>query len=190
MLFKLNKAILAHDSDSIQVLLVATKVIQEFDQSMESNGNNNFEKAKDTCKDIIWWLYFASKGKGKLIPTIRYSNRNVRRKFELIKNSLGQRLGMGIQAHHHQSQLTDLLASLQQPLEIIASSSISTQDFLSKLTQIQIASQEKSTHFFGKLSGKTQNILLIAFSRGSVILMELNNKAMAFFTLSNFSKAQ
>ena len=79
---------------------------------------------------------------------------------------------------------------MQRPLEIIASASNSTQDFFNKLTQIHTASQEKLTHSFGKLSDKTQKMLLIASSRGNVIPTELNNKAMAFFALFNFSKAQ
>ena len=157
---------------------------------MESNGYDNIEKATYTCKDIIWWLYLLSKGKGKSIPTIRCSNRNARKKFELIEESLGQRLEMSIQVYNHKSQLTNHLVSLQRPLEIIASSSGSTQDFLSKLTQIQTASQEKSTYLFGKLLNKTQKMLLIASSRGNVIPTELKDKAMAFFVLSNCSQAQ
>ena len=83
-----------------------------------------------------------------------------------------------------------LSSSIQKPLEIIAASSSSTQDFLSKLTQIHSASQEKSNQSFGKLSEKVQKMMLIASSRGSVIPTELNDEAMGFFKISSFSKAQ
>ena len=63
MLFKINEGIIVYDRDSIQVLLVAIKAIQEFDQSMNTNGNEDFEKAMGTCKDIIWWVNLASKGR-------------------------------------------------------------------------------------------------------------------------------
>ena len=103
---------------------------------------------------------------------------------------MGQKLGFNIQAQNQQSQLTDLLATIQRPFEIIASSSSSTQDFMSKLTQLQSTSQEKLSHSFGKLSEKTQKMLLLVSSRENVIPTQLNEKAMAFFALSNFSKAQ
>ena len=61
---------------------------------------------------------------------------------------------------------------------------------MSKLTQIQTASQEKSSQSFGKLSVKVQSMMLIASSKGSVIPTVLGDEAMAFFKLSSFSKAQ
>ena len=132
---------------------------------------------------------FSLKRKGKSTPTIGYSNRNVRKKSESVKTSLGQRLGMSIQAHHQQTQLTNLSASLQRLLKIIASSSSSTPYSLSKLTQIQTPYLEKSSHSLGKLLEKNQKMLLMASSRGNAIPTQLNDKAMAFFALSNFSKA-
>ena len=58
------------------------------------------------------------------------------------------------------------------------------------LTQIQTASQDKSSHSFCKLLDKIQQMLLIALSQGNVIPTQLNDQAMSFFGLSNFSKAQ
>ena len=41
MLFKINEAILDHDSDSTQVLLAAIRVIWEFDLSTNTNDEDN-----------------------------------------------------------------------------------------------------------------------------------------------------
>jgi len=79
---------------------------------------------------------------------------------------------------------------MQKPLEIIAASSSSTQDFLSKLTQLHTTAQEKSSNSFGKLSEKVQNMMLIASSKGTVIPSTLNENAMTFFKISSISKAQ
>ena len=189
MIYKLNEAILQHDGDSTQVLLAAVKVIKEFDEHVPQNMNEiTLEKANDTCMDIVFWLYLASKGKIKSIPTVGCSNREVRKHFDTIelqikKNELEKR-------NSDQASMLDLSSSIQRPLEIIATSSSSTQDFLSKLTQLQSSAQDKSSHSFGKLSERTQKMLLIAASKGNVIPSELSDEAMAFFALSNFSKAQ
>ena len=73
---------------------------------------------------------------------------------------------------------------------MIAASSSSTQDFLSKLTQIQASAQDKTTNSFNKLSNKVQNMMLIASSRGLVIPTSINDEAQAFFKYTNFLKAQ
>ena len=190
MLFKINEAILQYDGDSTQVLIAVISVIKEFDQiTTSTNEAIFFEKAIDLCKDIVFWLYLASKGKVKSTPTVGCSNLLVRKHFESIEKQLGSNMELSIQAQQH-THMNNFTSSIQQPLEIIASSSSSTQDFLSKLTQIQTASQEKSTHSFGKLSEKIQKMLLIAPLKGNIIPSQLNEKAMSFFSLSNFSKAQ
>ena len=94
---------------------------------------------------------------------------------------------MSIQPHH-QNQIDNFAASLPRQLGIIPSSSSSMQDFLSKFDQIQAASQDKLSHFFGKLSEKIQKMLLIISSRGDVVPTKLKDNAMAFFSLLNFQK--
>ena len=84
----------------------------------------------------------------------------------------------------------DITTLIQRPLEMIAASSNITQDFLSKLTQIQSTAQEKSSNSFTKLSNKVQNMILVALSRGLVVPSSINDKAQAFFKGANFSKAQ
>ena len=75
-------------------------------------------------------------------------------------------------------------------MEIIAASSSSTQDFLSKLTQIQSSNQETTSNSFGKLSDRVQNMIHVASSRGNVVPTTLNDEASLFFKSMNFSKAQ
>ena len=140
MLFKINKAVLEYEGNGIQVLLSVVKVIKDFDKSLGGIDNEDFEKTMETCGEIVWWLFLATKGKIKSIPTIGCSNKSVRRKFESIEASLEQKLGSNTQQHNQNSQIADLSASFQRPLETIASSSSSTQDFISKLTQLQLAS--------------------------------------------------
>ena len=84
----------------------------------------------------------------------------------------------------------DISSLIQQPLEMIAASSSTTQDFLSKLTQIQSTAQEKSSNLFAKLSDKVQNMILVALSRGLLVSSSINEEAQAFFKCTNFSKAQ
>ena len=187
MIHDINEAILKYDGDSTQVLLAATRVIQEFDEYMAENSSTSFEKAADTCSNIIFWLYLAAKGKINSIPTVGCSSKNVRKHFDMIEAQIDGHKSRIIQEN---TSVENLTTSIQRPLEIIATSSSSTQDFLSKLTQIQATAQDKSTHSFGKLSEKIQKMLLIASSRGNVIPQELNDEAMSFFKLSNFSKAQ
>ena len=80
--------------------------------------------------------------------------------------------------------------NIQKPLKIIVVSSSSTQDFLSKLTQIHSSSQDKSTNSFVKLSEKVQRMILLASSKGIIIPQELNEEAALFFEIQNFSKMQ
>ena len=80
-----------------------------------------------------------------------------------------------VRKHFNQLQLTlgtEKIANVpeqQKPLVIIAASSSSIQDFLSKLTQIHTSNQEKMSNSFGKLSDRVQNMILVASSRGSVV---------------------
>ena len=69
---------------------------------------------------------------------------------------------------------------IQKSLEIIMASSSTTQDFLSKLTQLHTNAQEKTSNSFGNFSDKVQNMMLIASSTGTVIPTSLNNDAMIF----------
>lgn len=50
----LSETILKYDRDSTQVLLTAVRVIKEFEEHVARNTNETtFEKAIDTCMDIV-----------------------------------------------------------------------------------------------------------------------------------------
>ena len=69
MLHELNQAVLKYDGDSKEVLVAAIKVIEEFDTHVDGLGDNLIVKAKDSCFEILHWLFLASKGKINSIPT-------------------------------------------------------------------------------------------------------------------------
>ena len=192
MLHDLNQAILDYDGDSKEVLFAAIQVIQEFDKHMKDERLDQSETARDSCVEILHWLYLASKGKINSIPTIACSVREVRKHFNHIQSVLGNdKIRLEKSTNEVPSFDSDTFAkSIQKPLEIIAASSSSTQDFLSKLTQIQSTNQDKSTNSFGKLSDRVQNMFFVASSRGNVIPNTLNDEASLFFKSTNFSKAQ
>ena len=73
MLHELNQAIFEYDGDSKEVLVAAIKVIEEFDTHVDGSGDNLIEKAKDSCIEILHWLFLASKGKINSIPTVSCS---------------------------------------------------------------------------------------------------------------------
>ena len=186
MLFDLNQAISEHEGDSYEILLAAIKVIKEFDTHIESSEDlDTTETATSSCEDILHWLFLATRGKINSIPTVACSVRDVRKHFINVERMVG----FGKTQDQAPKQV-DISSSIQKPLDIIAASSSSTQDFLSKLTQIQLTNQDKTSNSFGKLSEKIQQMMLIASSRGSVVPSELNEEAQKFFKMQNFSKAQ
>ena len=175
------------DGDSKEVLLAVIKCINDFDNEVTNNGTGK-ELAKDSCGDILHWIFLASKNKVKSTPTVGCSVKEVRARFNDIQNIIGNETQ--VQVIQPASTNQDLSTSIKRPLEMIAASSSSTQDFLCKLTQIQTSNQEKSSSSFSKLSERTQNMMLVASSRGTVVPTELQDEAMKFFKLSSVSKAQ
>ena len=143
MLYKLNQAILDYDGDSQQTLLMAINTIKEFDEEIERSEENTIEKASTSCEQILHWLYLATKGKINSTPTIGCSVKEVQKVFQDIETAAG--LKKSVNTIHPPM---DTNANIQKPLEINAALSSSTQDFLSKITQIHSSSQEKTTNSF------------------------------------------
>ena len=77
MLYKLNQPILDYDRDSQQTLFMAINTIKEFDEEIERAEENTIEKASTSCKQILHWLYLATKGKINSTPTIGCSVEDV-----------------------------------------------------------------------------------------------------------------
>ena len=130
---ELNKSIIKYDGDDKKVLIVAIWLMKDFDAHIDGIEDNTIESTSNTCTDILHWLYLASKGKIDSIPTIAYSVRQVRKYFNLLQQPIGFNGNKNLQTNPSNNNIS---VNLQKPLEIIAASSSSTQDFLSKLTQI------------------------------------------------------
>ena len=186
LLNEISDAISEYDGDSKQVLARTIQVIKDFDNQVEELEDENIEKADITCTDLLHWLFLATKGKINSIPTIACSVKEVRKHF----SEMQKLYKIEGKTNVPKQPIQDIALNMQKPLEIIAASSSSTQDFLSKLTQLHTTAQEKSSNSFGKLSDKVQNMMLIASSRGTVIPTSLNDEAMTFFKTSSISKAQ
>ena len=77
----------------------------------------------------------------------------------------------------------------KRPLEILATSSSSTNELMQKLSSSQ-SSSEKSTKSFTKIAPKYQKMILIASSQGEVVPSELSPEAMEFFSQSSTLHAQ
>ena len=182
-----SNTIIKTDGDSMEVLLAVIKGIKDLNDEVTKNGTNS-ELAKDSCGDILHWIYLASKNKVNLTPTIGCSVKELRSRFKDIQQTIEG--ANQVQTTQSQNTNQDLSKSIKRPLEMIAASSTSTQDFLCKLTQIQTSNQDKSSSSFGKLSERTQNMMLVASSRGTVVPSELEEEAMNFFKLSSVSRAQ
>ena len=109
---------------------------------------------------MLVWFYLAGKdSKITSIPMIGCSSRSMTNYFSNLKSDQLQR-------STHQSIETlqaDILESIsKRPLEILAASSSSTQDYMQKLTQMQSQNNDKLTKLFKKIPPKYRNMLLVA----------------------------
>ena len=180
MLSELNTVLTKYKGDTMQVLIKAIELIEEFDQKTQGVEGEVIKSARETCMDILNWLYLAMKGKINSIPTIACSTREVRKHFDNLQRINGIKRVLDVP----QNKSNFVSENIQKPLEIIAASSSLTQDFLSKLTQIHTSNQDKSSNSFSKLSDKIQNMILVASSRGNVVPTTPNEQG------TNVSKAQ
>ena len=86
---------------------------------------------------------------------------------------------------------TENLESIfKHPLEILATSSSATNEFVQRLSISQAVSGKKITKSFKKIAPKYQRMLLVALSQGEVVPSELSKEAMEFFAQSSVLHAQ
>ena len=69
LLNEISNSISEYDGDSKKVLARAIQVIKDFDNQVEELEDNSIEQAKNTCMDLLHWLFLATKGKINSIPT-------------------------------------------------------------------------------------------------------------------------
>ena len=89
-----------------------------------------------------------------------------------------------------QSQTTQSLASLQTPIDIIATNSATNQDVLVKLTELQTKSTESTTKSFKRVPPQYQHMMLVAASQGTVVATDINENAKKFFATPDRVQAQ
>ena len=186
LLNTLNEAISKFDGDAAHILVETAKAFKDFDTA-HSNDEDYIDKAKSKSKDVLAWLYLVITNKVTAIPTISCSSKILKSK---ISNLEQRNLGPNRPAIDSINQANHLEEVFRRPLEILATSSSSTQDFMQRLTQIQNQSNEKSNKSFKKIAPKYQRMLLVASSQGEAIPIELNHEAMEFFSQTSVLNAQ
>ena len=187
MLDKLDETIRKHRGLCKLVLLTAIKSIKEFDTATSTIKET--EPAASSCEDIIYWLFLASKNKIYSVPTMGCIETEVHDHFRQLEQS--QLLTIQDTNHLTTPPSQNPNQDLQRPLEIIASSSSHTKDYLDRLNQqMQQSSSEKNTRSFKKLAKKYQKMILTASSSGNVTAQEINEEAREFFNQSSTLNAQ
>ena len=180
-----------HQGNCKSLLLAVIAEIKSFDTKYD--GNIDYKnKAKQKCKDILSWLYLASKQASpvKTIPTTVSRSRRIREKLaELTRCSITQKQ-QSINNAAGSTEFANVIGNhLKRPLEIIATSNTTQSDILRSFQVQHEKTNEKSSRSFTKLPSQYQNMILVASSQGEVTAMELNDQASAFFKCSNHLSA-
>jgi hypothetical protein len=174
------------NGDSKELLIKVVQAIKNFDT--EHNTDNEFkDRAKQKCKDLMFWIYLASKDNIiNPIPTTVNVSRRVKKYLDDIKAKCIKSAGRNNNNNQFNQNFADALGNhLKRPLEIIATSNSTQSDILRSFQSQHEKSTEKSAKSFTKLPMEYQNMILVASSLGDVTAMELNEKALAFFKCTN-----
>ena len=186
----INEGIKQNRGDGKALLLAVVLAIKNFDTQFDGNEEYT-NKAKQKCKEILYWLYLASKQDSpiKAIPTTVSTSKRVREKLNGITNQcIGQTREQNTEPRS--IELADALGThLRRPLEIIATSNSTQSDILRSFQAQHEKSNEKSSRSFTKLPAQYQNMILVASSQGEVTAMEINDHAKAFFKCTNHLSA-
>ena len=184
----ISKAIISSDGSAREVYLEVVKAIKAFD-SRHDDDNEYVDKAKNKCKEILQWLFLVAT-KSPAIEATLVTGCN---KISMVKHLNAvtkQCLGNGnTSPKRSRDSRTETSSDWKRPLEIIAASTSSNQDYLRKLTQIQEKGQEKSSKSFQKLPTKYRNMILVASSSSSITAEEINPQAAEFFRSSSLLHA-
>ena len=184
----ISASISSNDGNSMKVLIDAAKTIKDFDTTHASDTDYK-EKAKSKSKDILAWLYLVGENKIQSTPTMGCNSRPLLKEFQNLDSKFLNQVD-STDNSQRDSTSKEIASILKRPLEILASSSCSTQEFMDRLTKIQTQSQEKTAKSFKKVAPKYQKMLLIASSQGEVIPTTLRDEAMSFFSQSSVLNAQ
>ena len=195
LLNKVNTTLELTEGNGLATLLAVIEEIVDYDDTIidnESEDNNDqTENARESCINLVYWLWLAVKSKIYAIPTLGCSNRTMRDFMrELEARNLDTQDSLLDPNQISQSQATQSLASLQTPIDIIAANSATTQDALVKLTELQTKSTESTTKSFKKVPPQYQHMMLVAASQGTVVATDINDNAKKFFSTPDRVQAQ
>ena len=181
-----SESIEKNQGDCKQLLLQVVQSIKNFDT--KNNANADYEdKAKQKCKDLLSWIYLASKNNDiiQATPTTSNMNRRIKKKLEEIETTCINKQSTQSNNQLDQNFAEALGNHLKRPLEIIATSNTTQSDILRSFQTQHERSNDKSSKSFTKLPTEYQNMLLVASSHGEVTAMEINEQAKAFFKCAN-----
>ena len=181
----LDEVISKNDGNKEMMIWATVQGIKKFDET--HNGDEEYtEKAKSTCKVILFWLYLTNKAGSSIKPikTECCSSERLALHFENIKMTSLKTKNIP------PTSSTSHSAALSRPLEILATTAASTHDLLEKFSSSLGNESDKSSKKFKKIPFAYQKILLMATSLGEAVPSELNPKAMEFFSQPNTLNAQ
>ena len=183
----ISSTIKDNDGSATMVFLEVVKEIKNFDTAHASDQEYK-EKAKQKCKDLLAWLYLVIKDKVQAIPSIGCNSKNMIDTLRVIeekdlKTSKKQQNNVNIPSR------VELESIFKRPLEIMATSSSSTNEMVQKMNSAS-DDKEKSSKSFKKVAPKYRKMLLVASSQGEVVPSELPQEAMTLFTQSSVLHAQ
>ena len=182
----ISESIEKNQGDCKQLLLQVVQAIKAFDTKHNTDADY-VDKAKQKCKDLLFWIHLASKNDDTIqaIPTTTNMNRRIKKKLDDIENSCLDRSNKKTNDTLDENFATALGNHLKRPLEIIATSNTTQSDILRSFQTQHEKANDKSSKSFTKLPNEYQNMLLVASSQGEVTAMEINEQAKAFFKCSN-----
>jgi hypothetical protein len=182
-----NESIKTNKGECKELLLAIVLAIKAFDSEFDANDEYN-NKAKQKCKELLYWLYLSSKPVSpiKAIPTTVTTSRRLRENFnQIVSQCLDKAITNQVQGPHQVDLANALGSQLKRPLEIIATSNSTQSDILRSFQAQHEKTNEKSSRCFTKLPAQYQNMILVASSQGEVTAMEINDQAKAFFKCTN-----
>ena len=184
LLKDVNKAIVNHNGSTKEVLLAAVRSIKAFDTTQAANPEYT-EKAKQKCKDLVYWLYLVSQDSTGVVatPVTGCNSIDLITKLnEVGRKCLGQ---AGVSPTKVGVTTSTWQKKLQRPLEQLAASASSNQDILRTLTKIHESNDDKTSKSFKKIPQKYQRMILVASSQNEATVAEVNPRAAEFFKCSS-----
>ncbi len=181
----LSDSIAVNKEQTNQIFLDVIKAIKDFDEGHREDEEFK-EKAATKCKQLLHWLYVASKdddenGISQIHFTVCSNETIMKRMKEFEAATLTQT----------RDPQTQVAQSLVAPLEQLAASSRTTQETLLKMsaTQEKGSSSSSSEKSFAKIPESYRNMLLNASSMGEARPSTLSDEAMEFFKLPGIKQA-